>query len=102
MKQKKIPARLQGILQSVDIGKLDTERDKSYIIHRILALGTLEDIQWLKNVYPENVIRNIFIKKPSKEYDKARFQFLARFVLSINPKSVPTNAYVVNTPRSIK
>ncbi len=96
-----IPKRLQGILQSININKLDIKRDKSYIIHRILMLGTLNDIHWLYQTYYPRTIKHVFINYPHKEYEPARFYFITRFILSLDNQLLRKEQYVQNTPRDI-
>ncbi len=96
-----IPQRLQGILQSININKLDIERDKAYIIHEILSEGRMEDIQWLYQTYPEETIKQVFIAYPHKEYDAARFNFISRFLLSLESQLLRKERYVQNIPRDI-
>lgn len=96
-----IPQRLQGILQSININKLNIERDKSYIIHEILSEGRMEDIQWLFEQYPLDIIIDTFLTIPYKSYRKSRFRFVKNMLLSIE-KPLLENRYVINTPRDIR
>ena len=54
-----IPSNFQGVFWSRDIQNLDLQKDKDYIIHQILAFGSLEQIKWLKSSYGKDEIRNI-------------------------------------------
>jgi hypothetical protein len=81
-----VPNGLQGILWSTDIKKLDLQKDKSYIIHRVLTYGDLEQINWLKEVYSKDEIKDIFINKPQKLYTKSSFNFIKNYVLGIDQK----------------
>lgn len=96
-----IPKRLQGILQSININKLDIKRDKSYIIHEILSEGRMEDIQWLFEQYPADTVKHVFLTTPYKSYRKPRLRFVKNMLLSIQ-KPVLENRYVINTPRDIR
>ena len=95
------PLSLQGILWSSDISKLDSVRDRTYIIHQILSHGRLEDIQWLFKVYSREEIAHEFLSKPYKSYRASRFHFVKTILLH---ETAPLNEahYVANTPRDIR
>ncbi len=86
MKSQKIPTRLQPILWSVDVNRLDRERHKKYIIPQILNYGLDEDLKWLFNNYGEDEIRSI-LKHPTRGIwirDKLR-RWLQYFNFMIDP-----------------
>ena len=64
-----IPQRLQSILWSSDVSKLDSDKNKTYIIHQILSHGRMEDILWIFSIYPKKIIQESFINHPFKEYE---------------------------------
>ena len=53
----KIPKKLQPVLWSADVSKLNWQKDKYYIIHQILIYGRMEEINCLfKNYSKKEVI----------------------------------------------
>jgi hypothetical protein len=96
----KVPSDLQGVLWSVNINNLNTENDKNYIIHQILAYGTWNDLKWLFKTYGLTKIKNVFIKHPSKDYQPSVFNFVTRVLLEL--KDIPDKRrYVTTYPRVI-
>ena len=90
----KIPKTLQGILWSVSVDKLDLEDDKNYIIHQVLAYGTLEQIKWLFNVYGRQEVKETFSNEPTRVYDQPSFIFVKNVVLDLENASLDKKRYV--------
>ena len=101
MKKRKIPKRLQAVLWSANIDKLDLEKDKYYIIHQIFAYGNLDDIKWVIDTYPNNEILETFVSTPYKDYRKSRFYFIKDQVMNLKDRPINANLYVKDTPRDI-
>ena len=97
-----IPQSLQSVLWSADVNRLDPEKDKSYIIHQILAYGSLEDIFWVFRNYPKNEIMRTFLTHPYKDYRAPRFYFVKNYLLNLKRKSMNEKRYVKNIPRDIR
>ncbi len=97
----KVPKSLQGILWSRDVKKLDTKRDKNYIIHQVLMYGSLPQIKWLKKVYSKSEIKDTFIRAPRKIYTKSSYNFVKNYLLEID-KKLFEHSYVKTTPRNIR
>lgn len=97
-----IPANLQPILWSVGIDKLDLQKDKSYIIHQVLAYGTWEHLKWLFKTYPRDEIKKVFIERPAKDYVPASFNFIKNYVLDLDDKNINIENYVRTFPRHIR
>lgn len=89
-----IPANMQGILWSTDIHKLDTERDKTYIVHQTLAYGTLDDYRWLFDLYGKHEVTRIFSENAYRDYSKQRFNFVTQYLLDIPVRSLQRTQYV--------
>lgn len=89
-----IPKTLQGVLWSVDVGKLDLERDKVYVIHQVLSCGALSDIKWLFSVYKPETIRRIFLGYPQKVYTKPAFKFAENALLNLGDSDMNEEEYV--------
>lgn len=98
----KIPGGLQGVLWSIDIDRLDLIRDKVYIIHQVLAYGTLKEILWLLKVYTNKDIIDTFTCFPYKDYIKPRFNFVKNIILGLKNISMNEARYVKNIPRDIR
>ena len=96
-----IPQKLQSVLWSRDIKKLDLKKDNLYIIHQILSFGRMEDLNWLLQAYTKAEIVKIFIEHPYKDYDRVRFNFIKNFFLDLKKQNLEEKQYVKNTPRYI-
>ena len=48
---RKLPRKLQAKLGSSDLQNVGVRRDKTMIIHKVLAYGTMDDIHWLVGEY---------------------------------------------------
>ena len=102
MKKKKVPKKLQGVLWSVDVSKLDLEKDMSYIIHQIFAYGTMNEIRWIFNTYPKEKIIRTFTTCPYKDYFAPRFYFVKKYLLDLKDYPMNEKRYVKNIPRDIR
>lgn len=92
-----IPTTFQGILWSKGVQKLDLKRDRNYIIHQTLALGTLENITWLFKTFPRKEISQIFVKYPHKVYNKSSFNFAKNILLDLTAK-LDEKKYIKTAP----
>ena len=88
---KKLPERLQPLLWSKSIKKLDIDVDRIYIIHQVLAYGSLEDIGMLFKIYPEAEVKDVFINYPKNIYDRPVFLFIKNFLLKIKEELADKN-----------
>lgn len=91
---KKIPGSFQGILWSKRVGKLDLEKDKNYIVHQVLAYGSLEQIKRMFTIFPKKEIIQIFVKSPRKNYSPSAFNFVKNYILGLKDKKINSGAYV--------
>lgn len=96
MKNKKIPKKLQAILWSVDVSKLDLERDKWYIIYQVLIYGDFNDIGWLLETYGKGEVVNVFLNKPSKNYPAVIYNFIKNYILGLSDEVLDKNSYVTS------
>lgn len=96
-----IPKSLQGILWSVNTDKIDILKDKIYIIHQILAYGTLDQIKWLFSTYDAATINETFINNHTKNYVPASFNFVKNILLKI-PGDLNPKDYVRSFPRHLR
>lgn len=96
----KIPKKLQSLLWSTDVSKLDWQRDKYYIIHQIFAYGIVEDILWVLKKYTKKEIITTF-KQYFKDYRRPRFYFVKDALLDLNTWHPDERYYVKNTSRII-
>lgn len=83
----KIPKSLKWVLWSANVNQLDKEKDKYYIIHQILACGTLKEIIWVFKNYPTKTIISIF-KQSFREYRRSRFYFVKNYLLKLKVKKI--------------
>lgn len=95
-----IPADKAHLFWSKDVHSLDSTQDKPYIIHQTLAYGTLEDMHWLFQTYPKQVIIDTFMKYPIKTYTPSSLH-LAMLVLGIPPNTIRSELYDNTIPRHI-
>lgn len=63
-KNKKLPKKLQSVLWSYDLRRLDIEKDKELIITQVLNYGTWRHLQWLYKTYSEKEIKAV-VKNPA-------------------------------------
>lgn len=96
----KVPIKLQSVLWSTEVSKLELQKDKYYIIHQILSYGIMGDIKWLLKSYPKEEIIETF-KKSFKDYRRQRFYFVKDALLELNDWHPDERYYVKNTPRII-
>jgi len=64
-KSKILPKKLQAVLWSYDIKKIDLERNKKEIITQVLNYGDWQDLKWLFRTYSEKEIKEV-IKNPRR------------------------------------
>ncbi len=102
MKSPTIPTHLQAVLWSVDIKRLNIEKDKGYIIHQIFAYGGWEDLLWVLGIYSKSEIINTFTAIPFKDYREKRFLFVKNFILGLKNYQMNELRYVKNIPRDIR
>ena len=91
---KKIPRTFQPFLWSKNVGKMDRDRDKIYIIHQILSYGDFKELRQLFKVYDRKEVVEVFTKYPKKIYQPSVFYFVKNFVLDLRKKRVNENNYV--------
>lgn len=87
-------ASLQGVLWSKNVGLLDLEKDKIYIIHQILSYGDVKEIRWLFGVYPRKEITQVFFRFPRKVYQPSVFNFVKIFILGLKDQFIDESQYV--------
>lgn len=105
MKRRKYqhpPKQLQGVLWSRDVNKLDMEKDKPYIIHQVLAYGSIDQWKWLIAQYSLDQIKNTFISNPYKDYRAPRYNLVTKYLLEIDNQTLNPARYVKNIPRDIR
>ena len=91
---KKIPKSLQGALWSVNIAKLDLEKDRPYIINQVLSYGTLDEIRWLMRTYRKDVVKQVFLNQPMKVYTKQCFALMKNVMFDLKQANIPEEKYV--------
>lgn len=101
IKKQKLPKSLKGYFWSVNFKEVDIIKDKDYIIHQILSFGNLKSIRWLFKIYGYRVIKNSFLRRPTKIYQPPIFNFI-KIILDLENKQLNLNQYVINTPRNVR
>ncbi|OGD86589.1 hypothetical protein A2164_03485 [Candidatus Curtissbacteria bacterium RBG_13_35_7] len=96
-----IPQNLQAILWSKNTEKLDSEKNKVYIINQILAFRTLNHLKWLFKTYQQKDITKVFLEHPLKIYQKSTFHFVKNILLNLKGE-IPEEKYVSTLPRNIR
>ena len=96
MSKKTVPKRLQAILWSTDVKKLDLEQDKEYIIPQLLIYGTLEEIRWLFRVYSKASVTRCFLEHPMKLYYQEAFWFIKNYLLDLQDHTLNPDDYVTS------
>lgn len=91
---KTIPRNFQGILWSKKVENLDLEKDKNYLVHQILAYGSLKEIKWLFKVFPKKTVVKTFIEFSKKTYSPPAFNFVKNFILGLKDKKIKQKDYV--------
>lgn len=94
MRKTKVPKSLQGALWSVNVKRLDIDKDKEYITHQILMYGTLEEIRWLIRTYGIEAVRKTFRQTPYRIYTPPAFNFIKNSLLGLKQKRFDTSRYV--------
>lgn len=96
MKRKTIPQKLQAILWSTDVNRLDLEQDKNYIIHQVLIYGTLAEIRWLFQTYSKSQVIKVFLKRPAKLYPLRIYSFVKNYLLGLPHVVLDAQNYVTS------
>ena len=80
---KPVAPSLQAILWSKKLSKLNLKKDKIYIIHQILAYGSLKDLAWLFKTFQKKEIIEIFSRHPQKIYTPSQLNFAKNIILNL-------------------
>ena len=66
-----------------DTKKLDVKKDKNFIIHQVLAYGSMKDLHGLFAIYGKKTVKKEFLKGKSGMYDP-RVVALLKVVFNIH------------------
>lgn len=102
MQTSVIPKRLQSVLWSYDVDKLDLNRDRAYIIHQVLIHGSLADFNWLLSIYSRKEIIDVFLHSPYKNYPKYMYYFVKNYLLELKKVSLDEDDYVTSIHGSVR
>jgi hypothetical protein len=83
MTLKNIPSSTKKLFWSCDPTKLDSQANKTYIVHQVLQYGDISDFRWLQKTYSQTEINQTFIDHPRATYQPAAFSFITKFLLHI-------------------
>lgn len=92
--QKEIPESVKSLFWSSPSVDLDIVQDAPQIVHKVLALGDLNDVRWLKKTYDQPTLRRLFQEKPVPIYTPSAFHFATDIVLGMHTNSVNKKLYV--------
>lgn len=65
--------RKKALFWDIDLDALDPERNKRFIIERILARGDVDDVRWAKSHYGDEDLKETLIA--SKSLDRKSLSF---------------------------
>ena len=68
-----IPQFLEKYFWDVDAKKLDVQKNKSYIIERILEYGDTDAVRWMKNTYAVSQIVEVLKRSRALSQKSAHF-----------------------------
>jgi len=80
-----IPDFLQPFLWSYDLSKIDMKKHKKIIVKNILDFGTVRAVDWLKENYTENEIKEVIAQTIQTEWSKKSIH-LWSFIYNSFPK----------------
>lgn len=74
MKKDHIPliSFRQSLFWDVDPGKIDPQKNDSYVIERILDLGNDEEVRWLFGYYPKSRIASVVKRERGVLHEKSK------------------------------
>lgn len=70
-----IPSRLHRLFWDLDPGTIDLAHHRRQIIHRVLAMGDWEAIQWLRREVGDDGLRGWFLETHGRGLDPPRLRF---------------------------
>lgn len=87
----------KGLFWDVHFRKLDLRRDRHFIIHRILAYGTMDDLRALLKIYGKKIVRKEFLKPQSGLYYPNILELCLHLfeIKKVNEKKYLKNIYEV-------
>jgi len=91
---RRIPRTFQPFLWSKNVGKMDRDRDKIYIVHQILSYGDFKELRQLFKIYDRKEVGEVFTKYPKKIYQPSVFYFVKNFILGFRNKRLRESDYV--------
>jgi len=92
--QSTLPSSIQSLFWSDPHSPHSIEKNAPEIVHKVLALGSLEDIIWLKKAYPPTTLQHIFTDTPLPLYTPSAFHFASHIVLHLGDKIPDPKPYV--------
>ena len=63
----------QHLFWDVDLKELDSQKNKRFIIKRILSRGDLDDFKWAFSCYGKNLIKNVLINNKTLDAKSQNF-----------------------------
>ncbi|HAS00107.1 MAG: hypothetical protein US57_C0011G0045 [Candidatus Moranbacteria bacterium GW2011_GWC2_37_73] len=62
----------QSLFWDVDLGTIDPQTHKTFIVKRILSMGDIDDLNWAFQLYGAEILREIFLKSIDQFDAKSR------------------------------
>jgi len=90
----RLPRKLQAKLWSSDLRNVGVQKDKTMIIHKVLAYGTMNDIHWLVDEYGKKEVKDSFLDNPMNLYTKSALNFAKNIILGLDNIKVDESKYV--------
>jgi len=63
----------QYLFWDVDLKELDSQKNKKFIIKRILSRGSLDDFRWASSYYGKKLIKDVLIKNRTLDAKSQNF-----------------------------
>jgi len=80
-----LPVFLSKYFWDIEFSTLDINKNKTYIIERLIEYGDLKAIKWLKNIYSEKDLETII--KTSKKLTKKTANYFSLYY-KIKPQNI--------------
>lgn len=75
----RLPESLRWLFWESSFDELDTERDTSYILARVLEFGCLEDVRWVFDTYQSERVHQFFREVGHPELSNRTLAFWRTF-----------------------
>ena len=70
-----LPERLRSLFWDCEFAALDDSRDRDFVVGRILASGTWDNIRWARRYYGDGVIREWIMRHRGRSLTGPQVRF---------------------------